>query len=169
MSKMTHDVNSRPSPRGGVGLFAVCKIPPGQLVVDIPDPLVIVPDDARLEECCSWCVVWRPKDGISPMSMLNPYRDENPLSYCVGCRVVKYCSKVCLCKSCQSSLLLGNGVDFMFLGVPKGRLEISAQAGMQHFQESQPADPAGVCEGYSSNAVNGPRGCVGSDPPARES
>lgn len=110
---MTHDVNSRPSPRGGTGLFVGRGVAPGQLVVDIPEPLVIVLDDAHLEECCSRCVVWKPEDRISSRSMLNPYRDEHPLSFCTGCRVVKYCSKVCLCKSLHSSVfslsLLGMG------------------------------------------------------------
>lgn len=161
---MTHEVNSRSSPRGGVGLFADCKISPGQLVVDIPDPLVTVPDDAHLKECCSRCMAWRPEDdGASPISMLNPYLDEQPLSYCTGCRAVKYCSKVCLCKSFQSSELM-----LYFLVLPKSRLEISAQARMRHLQEPQPADPTGICEGYSSNAVHRPWRCVGSDPPARE-
>lgn len=93
---MTHNVNSRPSPHGGTGLFPECKIAPGQLAIDILEPLVVVPDDAHLKECCSWCMVWKPKDGVSSESILNSYHAEQLLSICTGCRVVKYCSKVCL-------------------------------------------------------------------------
>lgn len=93
---MTHNVNSRPSPHGGTGLFSGCKIAPGQLVVDIPEPLVVVPDDGHLKECCSRCMVWKPEDGVFSRWMLDPYRDGQLLSFCAGCRVVKYCSKVCI-------------------------------------------------------------------------
>lgn len=96
--KMTHKVNSHPSPHGGTGLFVDSKIAPGQLVLDIREPLVTVPDDAHLKECCSRCMAWKPEDGVSSRSMLNLYHDENPLSFCTGCKVVKYCSKVCLRK-----------------------------------------------------------------------
>lgn len=92
---MTHNINiyTHPSSLGGTGLFATTKITPGQLVLSIPEPLVTVPDDIHLTECCSRCMLWRPAGNRT--SMLNLYEDERSLNYCAGCRVVKYCSKVC--------------------------------------------------------------------------
>ncbi|KAH8149607.1 uncharacterized protein LAJ45_06237 [Morchella importuna] len=92
---MTHNINiyTHPSSLGGTGLFATTKITPGQLVLSIPEPLVTVPDDIHLTECCSRCMLWRPAGGGT--SMLNLYEDERSLNYCTGCRVVKYCSKDC--------------------------------------------------------------------------
>lgn len=98
--KMMHNVYSRSSPRGGTGLFAASQIIAGQLITGIPEPLVTVPDDAHLKECCSWCMAWKPATvDEGSKSMLNPYRDETSLNYCAGCRVVRYCGKVGWCKS----------------------------------------------------------------------
>ncbi|KAL7268574.1 hypothetical protein RUND412_008797 [Rhizina undulata] len=98
-----------PSPHDGNGLFAQCDLHPGDPILQIL-PLIAVPDDAHLSECCSWCMSWT---GHKPQSRsqerivelpdnegtedppLEFEKNELKLSWCTGCRVVKYCSKQC--------------------------------------------------------------------------
>ena len=98
---------NRPSPivyfqntaSSGRGAFASQDIPAGSLVLEISNPLICIPDDAHLDDCCSYCMSWKPSSGAS--SVAQSYTDDAPLSYCLGCKVVKYCGKVC----CPSSAI----------------------------------------------------------------
>ena len=93
----------------GNALYAARDIPAGALIMSIEDPLVAIPDDPHLSQCCSRCLVWRPDAADSPTagsgkdkkgkgkaggSMMDTAFSDIKLSYCMGCKVVKYCSKV---------------------------------------------------------------------------
>jgi hypothetical protein len=89
---MSNNTIRRSSTRGGNGLFATTRISSGSPILEIPSPLVTVPDDAHLAETCSYCMLWMPQ--TSSQSMLNYYTEDKSLSFCTGCNVVKYCGKV---------------------------------------------------------------------------
>ncbi|KAF3919492.1 hypothetical protein ABW20_dc0100562 [Dactylellina cionopaga] len=76
----------------GRGAFISTLIPIGTEILSIPDPLVCIPDDAHLDSCCHYCMA----EATNESSSVNEaYKLPVKLSYCLGCRVVKYCGKAC--------------------------------------------------------------------------
>ncbi|KAK6504187.1 hypothetical protein TWF506_002394 [Arthrobotrys conoides] len=76
----------------GRGVFASRTIPAGTEILSVTDPLICIPDEAHLETCCHYCMA----EATDEASSVNQaYRPPVKLSYCLGCRVVKYCSKAC--------------------------------------------------------------------------
>ncbi|KAK4867650.1 hypothetical protein LT330_001160 [Penicillium expansum] len=77
----------QPAPNGmGNGLFATADINPGEDVLHIKTPFVAVLDSPRLEDTCAGCFGKRQME------------TGNELKACTGCRVVKYCDRVCQSK-----------------------------------------------------------------------
>ncbi|CAG8890936.1 unnamed protein product [Penicillium egyptiacum] len=77
----------QPAPNGmGNGLFATTDINPGEDVLHIKTPFVAVLDSPRLEDTCAGCFGKRQVE------------TGNELKACTGCRVVKYCDRVCQSK-----------------------------------------------------------------------
>ena len=74
----------------GTGLVTSKQIEEGELVFKVERPLITVLDSARLRSCCEWCLTsGHEGDGLD---------DGNGgvrLRACTGCRIVRYCSKVC--------------------------------------------------------------------------
>lgn len=92
---------------GGQGLFTTRAVNAGEIVLHITDPLVVVPDDKHLRECCSGCMLWRPpppppspppqEQGRKPQYPDPEVEglDQGPmLVRCAWCTVVWYCGKV---------------------------------------------------------------------------
>ncbi|KAF3086663.1 hypothetical protein TWF569_008562 [Orbilia oligospora] len=95
---MSPPVNLSPSaylkdhPSAGRGVFASGTIPAGTEILSVADPLICIPDEAHLDSCCHYCMA----EATDEASSVNQaYRPPVKLSYCLGCRVVKYCSKAC--------------------------------------------------------------------------
>lgn len=79
-------------PSVGRGVFASTIIPAGTEILSVADPLICIPDEAHLDTCCHYCMA----EATDEASYVNQaYRPPVKLSYCLGCRVVKYCSKAC--------------------------------------------------------------------------
>ncbi|RVD82708.1 uncharacterized protein DFL_007123 [Arthrobotrys flagrans] len=77
-------------PSVGRGVFASTIIPAGTEILSVADPLICIPDEAHLDTCCHYCMA----EATDEASYVNQaYRPPVKLSYCLGCRVVKYCSK----------------------------------------------------------------------------
>ena len=82
-------VEVKTSPTAGNGLFATKDIGAGELVVMVNRPLIGVLDLPRLEDTCSNCFLWSAgsvEGGLLP--------NKPTINWCVGCKTVKYCSKV---------------------------------------------------------------------------
>ena len=62
----------------GNGLFASAKLDPGIVIVQLPDPCVIIVQNAALDRICSFCFI-----------------ETEALKKCSGCKVDQYCSKDC--------------------------------------------------------------------------
>ncbi|EWC45965.1 hypothetical protein DRE_04758 [Drechslerella stenobrocha 248] len=77
----------------GRGAFASALIPAGAEILSILDPLICVPDDAHLDSCCHYCMM--EDTGEAGGSVNQAYKPPTKLSYCLGCKVVKYCGKAC--------------------------------------------------------------------------
>ena len=74
----------RPAPHGmGNGLFATKDIQIGQDVVHAKVPFVAVLDSPRLDDTCAGCFGKRQME------------TGTDLKACTGCRVVRYCDRVC--------------------------------------------------------------------------
>ncbi|KAK6338245.1 hypothetical protein TWF730_002317 [Orbilia blumenaviensis] len=79
-------------PSAGRGVFASDTIPAGSEILSVTDPLICIPDEAHLDTCCHYCMA----EATDEASSVNQaFRPPVKLSYCLGCRVVKYCSKAC--------------------------------------------------------------------------
>ena len=97
-------VRRGPAPyAGGQGLFTTRAVKTGEVVLHLTDPIVVVPDDKHLGECCSGCMVWRPPPARRELAQErypDPEvegldEDQDPtLVRCAGCTVVWYCGKV---------------------------------------------------------------------------
>ncbi len=75
---------------GQVGLYAMADIPEGEEVIAIREPWLLVVDSEHLDETCNTCFAWTsPRRGFTAVS-----DDEVTLKTCLGCRTVRYCSKV---------------------------------------------------------------------------
>ncbi|KAJ6257721.1 hypothetical protein Dda_7509 [Drechslerella dactyloides] len=77
----------------GRGAFSSVLIPGGTEILNIPDPLICIPDNAHLDSCCHYCMAEATDDTSAPVNQA--YKPSVQLSYCLGCKVVKYCSKAC--------------------------------------------------------------------------
>ncbi|KAF3928037.1 hypothetical protein AA313_de0201761 [Arthrobotrys entomopaga] len=73
-------------------IHASTHIPAGSEIIRVEDPLICIPDEAHLDTCCHYCMA---EESSSDSTSVNQaYKPPAKLSYCLGCRVVKYCSKV---------------------------------------------------------------------------
>lgn len=86
-------VDFKQSPISGKGVFAVKRFSPGDVLLSLERPLVAVLDKPHIDEVCSWCFLPGPleRSAAAGRSSRPP---PNPINWCVGCRKVKYCSKV---------------------------------------------------------------------------
>ncbi|KAL4998059.1 hypothetical protein BDV10DRAFT_78876 [Aspergillus recurvatus] len=81
----------RPDPNGlGRGLFAYTDIRTCDDILHIQDPFVAVLKTERLEDTCSGCFGKKHLDSYSGHEVV--------LKACTGCRVVKYCDRLCQAK-----------------------------------------------------------------------
>jgi hypothetical protein len=62
----------------GNGLAANCDLEPGQVIIQITNPLLLVVEEAALGTVCAQCCF-----------------QSDRLKKCAGCKVVQYCSKDC--------------------------------------------------------------------------
>ncbi|KAF8467778.1 hypothetical protein BDZ91DRAFT_848377 [Kalaharituber pfeilii] len=91
------------APNGaGTGLFTTRSFMPGEVVLHIAEPLVAVPDEKHIRECCSGCLKWKPGDkeggngdGGRQLKYPDPEEQEERLMKCTGCNIVRYCGKTC--------------------------------------------------------------------------
>lgn len=90
----------KPSLVSGNGLFATRSLPAGELVLQLKRPLVGVLDTPRLEDTCSNCFAWSSDSDGNDMQLVlgnsTAVTATTTVNACVGCRKVKYCSKVCM-------------------------------------------------------------------------
>ncbi len=75
-------------PGKGRGLFTSHAIEAGELVFLVDRPLLCVPSNRHLDETCYHCFLWLPKNAPKFEG------DRRRLQGCMGCTVVRYCSKV---------------------------------------------------------------------------
>lgn len=99
-------VRRGPAPyAGGYGLFTTRAVKAGEVVLHLTDPLVVVPDDKHLGECCSGCMLWRPPPPLAqkqeqeqepryPDPEVEGLDQDLKLVRCAWCTVVWYCGKV---------------------------------------------------------------------------
>lgn len=85
------------TPASGRGVYATALIPAGTEILVIDDPLLCMPENNMLDTFCNYCLseettVSEDSDGSVPFSQ--SYKDPVKLSYCLGCKIVKYCGKV---------------------------------------------------------------------------
>ena len=95
-------------PGKGRGLFTTQAIEAGELVFLVDRPLVCMPSNPHLDETCYQCFMWLPSNTPRPED------DARRLQSCMGCKVVKYCSKV-------SEMLVAGSARLMkiiYLGSP---------------------------------------------------
>lgn len=76
-------------PGKGRGLFTSQAIEAGELVFLVDRPLLCVPSNPHLDETCYHCFLWLPE------TRTRSEGDMRRLQGCMGCKVVRYCSKVC--------------------------------------------------------------------------
>ena len=87
MSLPSHIV-TKPVPKAGNGLFTEETIGAGEEIFCIERPLVSVLDSPRLQDICATCFR-KETAGIDELDSV-----KTDLNRCLGCKVVKYCSKV---------------------------------------------------------------------------
>ena len=78
-------IHTRCTPGAGTGLFTNSTIAAGEEILRIDRPLVAVLDSPHLHDTCANCHLLL-RDDAGP--------DGMTLKHCMGCKVVKYCSKV---------------------------------------------------------------------------
>lgn len=109
-------VACRPHSRAGTGLFAKEAISAGEEIFSIKSPLAVVLDSPRLQDTCAYCCTitsqGQNESGASHQESdgsLTPAEEiARELKGCMGCKVVKYCSKVQAAPFSSSFLLLLN-------------------------------------------------------------
>ncbi|KAK6541000.1 hypothetical protein TWF694_008381 [Orbilia ellipsospora] len=74
-------------------IHASTLVSAGSEIIRVEDPLICIPDEAHLDNCCHYCMSEESSTGTE--SVYQAYKLPVKLSYCLGCRVVKYCSKAC--------------------------------------------------------------------------
>lgn len=84
-------IEVKPSPLGGKGTFATKTQEPGDVLLALDRPLIVALDKTRLEDTCSWCLSWTDPPAISGAVV----HQAAKVSWCTGCKKVKYCSKQC--------------------------------------------------------------------------
>lgn len=82
-------VSVRPSNVAGRGLFTTEDITAGDTLLDLPRALTWALDDDRIDDTCDNCCTW-----ITLESDSEDIRVPAGVSACMGCKKVKYCSKV---------------------------------------------------------------------------
>ncbi|EPS40877.1 hypothetical protein H072_5238 [Dactylellina haptotyla CBS 200.50] len=73
-------------------IHASQQISAGTEILSVEDPLICIPDEAHLDTCCHFCMA---EESGESSSVNQAYKPPAKLSFCLGCRVVKYCSKAC--------------------------------------------------------------------------
>lgn len=87
----------QPAPDGlGNGLFTTSEVAPGEQVVLIKRPFVAVLDTPRLKDSCCGCFTIVDDTSVSSTNGQENEDWSSSLKTCTGCKVVKYCNKVCL-------------------------------------------------------------------------
>ena len=97
-------IQPRPTAKAGTGLFTTHPIAAGEGIFCIDQPLVAVLDSPHLRDTCANCFLLPPSNGDDYEGAATGSRqgwrgeasqEENiRLKGCLGCKVVKYCSKV---------------------------------------------------------------------------
>ncbi|KAF3909123.1 hypothetical protein ABW21_db0206416 [Orbilia brochopaga] len=90
---LTESVYVKEHKTAGRGAFSAALVPPGVEILNIPDPLICIPDNAHLDVCCHYCMTGTTDE--TSVSVAQAYGPPVKLSYCLGCNVAKYCSKAC--------------------------------------------------------------------------
>ncbi|KAK2738631.1 hypothetical protein FQN57_006949 [Myotisia sp. PD_48] len=87
----------RPAPEGGFGLFALKTINAGDEVAYTQNSFSAVLDTDKLADACSNCFGTRMLlvQALEPPEWGTRDKDIIGLKACTGCRVVKYCDKIC--------------------------------------------------------------------------
>jgi hypothetical protein len=80
----------------GNGLFTTSEFAPGEPVVLIKRPFVAVLDTPQLKDSCSGCFTVVDDTSVSSTNEKENEDLSSSLKTCTGCKVVKYCNKVCL-------------------------------------------------------------------------
>lgn len=81
----------RPSSIGGRGLFATQHLEPGDVIIALDRPLITALDDSRIKDTCAWCFSWTELPVLSGAGI----NQALTVSWCTGCKKVKYCGKNC--------------------------------------------------------------------------
>ena len=102
MATLPSGIYTQKTSDAGTSLFAEDAISPGVEILRIERPLVSVLDTAHLKDTCAECNLWLPEIG--------DHGDEqgprnNRLRTCLGCKITRYCCKVCL-SLCHIMLLV---------------------------------------------------------------
>lgn len=95
----------------GKGLFGTRDIGPSEVIFKLSRPLVTSLDTPALDYTCEWCFEGTGEAalGQSPVDQEGHSgftTREIKLSRCTGCRLVKYCSKVCFMAPIPFAILL---------------------------------------------------------------
>lgn len=77
-----------------IGLFVSKAIPAGEEAFRIDRPLVAVLDSTHLKDTCSNCHLWLAESGAYLDDGDAGERGKQKVKACLGCKVLKYCSKV---------------------------------------------------------------------------
>lgn len=83
-------VEARQTAYAGNGLFARTAVPAGEEIIRVGRPLVAALDSPQLRTTCANCFV----SAYSQSQDEGAARGEGTLKACLGCQVVRYCSKV---------------------------------------------------------------------------
>lgn len=83
------------TPNAGTCLFTSKEISAGELIFRLERPLVSVLDSVRLRDTCEACLQWMPESAPGDEEIGNREDERKILKDCLGCKVVRYCSKVC--------------------------------------------------------------------------
>ena len=98
MSRQIYEdsIQLRQTADAGIGLFTPSSIPAGELIFQVNAPFASVLDTPHLKDACARCFVWVPEEqGTDSSSTIDAEQSTVKLKACTGCKIVKYCSKVC--------------------------------------------------------------------------
>ena len=108
MATLPSRIYTQKTSDAGTGLFTSDAISPGVEILRIESSLVSVLDSVHLKDCCGECKLWLPESG----------QDRGPenrtLKICQGCKIMRYCSKVCLpLRRCMLLFVLPLSISFV--------------------------------------------------------
>ena len=94
LPKLPTGVVRRRTSSAGTGLFASETIKAGEEILRVQRPYALAVDSDRLHDtCASCCLFLSSEETIQQIAQEDDDR-ERRLSFCLGCKIVKYCSKV---------------------------------------------------------------------------